>query len=106
MSDNLRTDDLTIPQGATFARQYPVTGISLVGATAAAQVRDVNGVLLYTFNPAVNSTAGTVTLQVAASDTWGLAFTKGVFNLLVTDVSGTVTEVVRGNVCVAPGVTR
>lgn len=114
MSDGLRTDELTIPQGVTWGRVYPVASVDLVGYTGRAQVRastaapsilhewsTVNGDLL------INPGAGTVTLKVdpATSSAW--TWTDGVFDILLTSGDSlTVLQLVRGTVTVAQTVTR
>lgn len=110
MGDGLRTDNLTIPQGETFAREYPVSGVSLDGATARAQVRATQsgtGTLLYTFAaPVIDSVAGTVTVQVPDDDSWAFEWTSGYWDLYVYTDAPSSVRVVGGTVTVSPGVTQ
>lgn len=110
MSDDIRTDNLVIPQGTTFSREYPITyptGTTLVSAKA--EIRTVYGAagaLLHSFTPVIDSVLGMITLQATPAESWAFGFATGVYNILATDSTGSVVEVARGCVTVAPGVTR
>lgn len=114
MSDGLRTDELTIPQGVTWGRTYPVTSPDLTGYTGRAQVRTskASGTVLHEWSTTngdliIDPVAKTVTLKVAPATSTAWTWTDGVFDVLLTSGdSNTVLQLVQGTVTVDQTVTR
>lgn len=120
VTDQLNVDFLYIPQGSTWRRAWPVLDsetdepLDLTGATARAQVRlyaKAPDVPLYEWTIAnggieidvLNSRVVLITTPVV-SNAW--TWTKGVYDILLTEQSGDVTRIVQGLVQVVSGVTR
>jgi hypothetical protein len=92
--------DLWLYQGDDFALTLTVTNpdgsaANLTGATFLAQVRDINGVLLATFNPTV--AANVVTLALPHAVTAGLP-AAGLWDCQMTGSSGSVQTLAGGAV--------
>jgi hypothetical protein len=83
--------------------------VDLTGYTANLQIRPypLSTVILYDASTHIvlGGTAGTITLTIPATDTAGFTWSKGVYDLILTDSSGNVTRLLEGTVKVSPGVT-
>jgi len=97
--------------GTGIMTTFPVT--DLTGYTADLQVRAAPGsptvlIELSTTNGGItlDPTTGTVTLNVSAAQTAALAWSQGVYDLLLTSSTGFVTRLAQGNVIVTQDVTR
>jgi hypothetical protein len=105
------TVNLLIDQGATFSTVINLedtTGapIDLTTYTGASQLRrhytSSNSV---SFNVSLSNT-GVVTLALTANQTAALTAGRYVYDVEVTDNSGTISRIVEGIVTVTPNVTR
>lgn len=113
---SLRTDDLVIPQGATWEIHWPVlnldgTPTDLTTWGVRAQVRaNVNAVtVLYEWNSAaanVSLLTGEVVLSVPASDSSAWVWTDGVYDVELFQSDGTVIRLTQGQIKVNKEVTR
>ena len=115
MSDYLVIDNVTIPQGTTFVRRYPVEalGTLFADATAAAQVRAsaASVDVLFSFTVTMvpdpdDPNSGTVQIACAPAASWGFDWTDGVFDVVVTESDSTKLRIAQGSVTVNAGVTR
>jgi hypothetical protein len=107
------SQNLTIEQGATFDWTYtPPAIVTLVGATAKAQLRSRTGDLLATFQTSdgtlvLGGAAGTVRFLVPAAVTalfnWADAAS---YDLFVTLADTTVRKFLAGMVSLVPAVTQ
>jgi hypothetical protein len=110
---------LTIYQGATFRKEItwkagdPALPVDLTDCTARMQVRqkvDSTDVLLAltTENSRITlgGTAGTIVLEVDATDTAAITWRTGVYDLEVEFTTGDVRRLLTGTVTVDPEVTR
>lgn len=116
MAVPLRTDDLLIPQGASWEVRWPInnpdgTPTDLTSWTIRAQVRESvsSAVVLHEWTTALgnamnvtNSVALTVDPAVSSAWTW----TAGVFDVELVNVDGRVWRVTQGTIRVDPEVTR
>ena len=111
--------NLKIYQGATFRNVTtwqtgkPAAPVNLTGCTARMQVRakitDSATLLnLTTENGGIElgGTAGTVTINISATDTAAIAWKGGVYDLEIVFSDGTVRRLLAGSVSVSPEVTR
>jgi len=117
------TYDLCIQQNATFSRIFVWTAyatgpntagaqpqpVDLTGFTAAMQIRayPLASAVLYdaSSNITLGGNAGTISLEIPAATTAGFTWWAAVYDLLLTDPSGSVTRFLNGSVTVSPGVT-
>lgn len=117
------TYNLQIYQGATFRQIFTWLSsvchtttagsqempVDLTGYTAAMQIR------AFALSPTVEYDAsnnltlggplGTITLLIPSSETEDFIWWAGVYDILLTDPSGTVTAFLTGTVTVIPGIT-
>ena len=113
---SLRTDDLVIPQGATWEIHWPVlnldgTPMDLTSWGVRAQIRtNVNAdTVLYEWNSTagnVSLLAGDVVLSVSASDSSAWDWSVGVYDVELFQPDGTVIRLTQGQVTVDKEVTR
>jgi hypothetical protein len=118
--------DLCIQQWATYLQAFtwlsPQVGangsqqqlpVDLTGYTATLQIRPYPQAttILYdassniTFGgPTGDPTTGIITITIPASVTAGFTWWSGVYDLLLTNLAGTVTRFTQGNVTVSAGV--
>lgn len=83
------------------------TPIDLTGATVVSKVKAKAGdtAVLVTFTcTVVDGPNGKITLGLTDSQTSSLAFTKGLYDVLVTDSTGFVTRYLEGNVVVSANI--
>ncbi len=116
MSQSLRTDDLTIPQGTTWKMQWPLTDdtgapLPLVGYTARCQFRartnSVDTLAEFTTeNQGIVLADSTLTLAVdpVASSAW--EWTSARYDVELVSADGSTTRITQGQVSVSPEVTR
>lgn len=106
--------NIFIDQGATFSTTVTIedgTGspLDLTGYTALAQIRKTYQSTTATeFTSTFDSdrTTGLITISLTDSQTTALEEGRYVYDLLITDVSGSKTRVVEGIVTVNPSVSR
>lgn len=110
---------ISILQGETFHKVYtwkagaPAVPVDLTGCTARMQVRAQvqNADVLLELSTAngrigLGGAAGTITLDLSATDTAALAWTLGVYDLEIVHPDGSVRRLMAGPVKVSPEVTR
>jgi hypothetical protein len=107
--------DLYIDQGTTFTRDFIYKGsdgtpIDLTGFTAQMMIRKTATAAspaVLDVAPTITALEGKITLSLTDEVTSALpAPFSGVYDLELTDGSGTVTRLVQGRVTIDPGVTR
>lgn len=114
MADLVRVDDLVIQQGDDRPLVWTLadsTGapVNLDGYTAVAQVRakPSSSTVLHewaTDDGSAVLSESAVTLKVADSETW--TWTRGVYDLHITDPTSSTTVIARGAITLIPAVTR
>lgn len=104
--------NLMVDQGSTFSTTLNLTDddgdpVNLTGFTAAGQIRkhysSSNSV---SFNITLGGANGTVTLALTSNASANIISGRYVYDVEVTDASGTVTRLFEGIVTVTPQVTR
>ena len=101
-----------VEQGADYALAITVnnavgTPYSLVGASAAAQIRaTVDAVPKIEFTCAVNETTSVITISLTAVQTSAITYATGVWDCELTELGGEVTRLLMGDVDISPEVTR
>lgn len=112
----MRTDNLVIPQGATWGNLWPLKDSdgntpTLTGWDGRAQVRTTHAsdVVLYEWSTALGNlnltTEGLLlTVEPAVSAAWD--WSKGVYDVELFHTDGTVIRLTQGAVTVDPEVTR
>lgn len=112
------TRNIGIDQYATFTigigyKDAQGDPVNLTGYSAAMQVRDSAGELLLSLSttPTANGSVLTVTplagtIDVLITDEDSATLTNGVYDLVITNGSGTKTRLIEGKVTVNPGVTH
>jgi hypothetical protein len=113
---SLRTDDLVIPQGATWEIHWPVlnldgtpTDLTTWGVRAQVRTNVSADTVLYEWNSAaanVSLLAGEVVLSVPASDSSAWPWTDGVYDVELFQSDGTVIRLTQGHIKVSKEVTR
>lgn len=113
---SLRTDDLVIPQGATWEIHWPVlnldgTPTDLTTWSVRAQIRtNVNAnTTLYEWSSAAGNVlllSGEIVLSVPASTSSAWTWTDGVYDVELFQPDGTVIRLTQGHVTVDKEVTR
>lgn len=105
--------NLFIDQGTDFSVVVDVqdaTGSvqNLTGYTSAAQIRKTYGSssAAATFTCSHNGVGGQVTMSLTDTVTTALEAGRYVYDLMVTDGSGSKSRIVEGQATVTPGVTR
>ena len=105
--------NIFIDQGTDFAVQVDLTDtvgdvLNLTGFTATAQLRKTYGSSssAATFTCSHNGVGGTVTMTLTDTVTTALEAGRYVYDLMITDGSGSKSRVVEGQATVTPGVTR
>ena len=118
LAEKAGTLHLTIEQGATFNpvltwKDQAGTPIDLTGYTARMQIRATvdSSTVIHELSTAngeltLGGTAGTITFGIPAATTAGFTFDEAVYDLELTDASGVVTRLLKGNVYLSPEVTR
>lgn len=115
--DCCNTADLCIPQGATFSRviRYKADGanVNLTGYTARMQIRPTAASATTTLSLttengriALGGSAGTITLNISATDTAAITAGRYVYDLELVSAGGIVTRLLQGIVTVSANVTR
>ena len=105
--------NIFIDQGADFTTTVTVTdsngdAVSLVGYSAAAQIRKSYSSSTSTaFTASIsNASGGEITITLSDTQTAALEAGRYVYDVLITASGGTKTRVVEGQVTVNPSVTR
>jgi hypothetical protein len=114
MADLVVRDNVVITQGDDRPVSWTLTdstgsAVDLTGYTARAQVRvrPAAPEVLHEWSTeagTITLTGSTVALSTADSETW--TWTRGVYDVHLTDFSGRTEVVVRGSVVLVPGITR
>jgi len=93
---------LTITVNDTLGAPY-----SLVGASAAAQIREtVDAVPKIAFTCSINEVTSVITISLTAVQTAGITYATGVWDCELTELGGVVTRLLEGDVDISPEVTR
>lgn len=117
-SDDLNIEFLTIPQGSNWRRAWPIldedTGepLNLTDATAKGAVAAYPGATPYheftTINGGIeidtNNSYVILNITPEVSNSW-TSWRQGVYDIVLTEASGTVTRIVQGVITINPGVT-
>ena len=105
--------NIFIDQGATFTTTVTVTdssgsAVNLSGYSVAAQIRKTFlSASATAFTASIsNASSGEITISLSPTQTAALEAGRFVYDVLITDSSGTKTRVVEGQVTVNPSVTR
>tara|TARA_R100001509_G_C4739059_1_gene172567 strand:+ start:10 stop:342 length:333 start_codon:yes stop_codon:yes gene_type:complete len=105
--------NIFIDQGADFTTTVTVTdsngdAVSLVGYSAAAQIRKSHSSSTSTaFTASIsNASGGEITITLSDTQTAALEAGRYVYDVLITASGGDKTRVVEGQVTVNPSVTR
>ena len=105
--------NIFIDQGATFTTTVTVTdssgsAVNLSGYSVAAQIRKSHqSTSSVAFTASVSdASSGEITISLTPTQTAALEQGRYVYDVLITDSSGTKTRVVEGQVTVNPSVTR
>ena len=105
--------NIFIDQGTDFTVQVDCTDtagdvLNLTGFTATAQIRKTYGSssAAATFTCSHNGVGGQVTMTLTDTVTTALEAGRYVYDLMVTDGSGSKSRIVEGQATVTPGVTR
>ena len=117
MADQLRHDDLTIPQGTDYKVQWPLRDgdgnplVSMTGWTARAQARlrleDTDTVAEWTTeNDGILLADSTLTLVVADTESTDWEWRRARYDIELVTPTGDVTRLTEGYITVAPEVTR
>lgn len=113
--------DLCIQQWATYLQAFTwlspqivsngsqqVLPVDLTGYTATLEIRafPLAPIILYdaSSNITLGGPTGIITINIPASTTGGFTWWAGVYDLLLTDLTGRTTRFAQGNVTVSPGV--
>lgn len=105
-------NDIVIDQGTTFSTVINLVDdannpIPLAGYSAVAQIKRWYTSMTSTpFVTTINTTAGSVTLQLSAGTTMNLVHGRYVYDVDVIDAANNISRVVEGIVTVTPGVTN
>uniref|UniRef100_A0A6M3KMZ3 Putative tail protein n=1 Tax=viral metagenome TaxID=1070528 RepID=A0A6M3KMZ3_9ZZZZ len=101
-----------VEQGADYILEVTVNdtvGVpySLVGASAAAQIREtIDAVPKIEFVCVVDEATSVITLSLTAVVTAGIDYTEGFWDCELTEADGVVTRLLYGDVDISPEVTR
>ena len=102
-----------IDQGADFSTTISLTDsngdvLSLTGYTAAGQLRKTFGssTVAATFTTALSAASGQVTLTLSDVTTASMEAGRYVYDVLITDGSGTKTRILEGQATLTPSVSR
>ena len=106
--------NIFIDQGADFSTTVTISdangsALDLTGYTALAQVRKTyasSTATAFTADFAADRTTGQITISLTDTQTTALEAGRYVYDLLVTNASGTKTRVVEGIATVNPSVSR
>lgn len=109
---------ITIYQGETFSKVItwktgdPENPVNLTGYTARMQIRkkygsDIVLLSLTTENGGITlgGSAGTIILNISATDTSNINWTTGVYDLELVSAGGTVKRLLQGTIKISPEVT-
>ena len=103
---------LVIDQGTTFSSTLNLTDdngdpLDLAGYTANSQMRKwYTSSNSLSFSTSINTSIGTVTLSLSSNQTNAIVPGRYVYDVELTDNSGSVSRIVEGIITVTPQVTR
>ena len=105
--------NLYIDQGADYSTTISLTdsngdSLSLTGYTAVGQVRKTFGssTVAATFTTTLSASSGQVTLTLSDTTTAAMEAGRYVYDVLITDGSGTKTRILEGQATLTPSVSR
>tara|TARA_B110000459_G_scaffold160568_1_gene176369 strand:+ start:214 stop:546 length:333 start_codon:yes stop_codon:yes gene_type:complete len=105
--------NLYIDQGADYSTTISLTDsngdvLSLTGYTAVGQVRKTFGssTAAATFTTTLSAASGQVTLTLSDTTTAAMEAGRYVYDVLITDGSGTKTRILEGQATLTPSVSR
>ena len=105
--------NLYIDQGADYSTTVSLTDsngdvLSLTGYTAAGQIRKTFGSssVAASFGAALSAGTGQITLTLTDTVTASIESGRYVYDVLITDGSGTKTRILEGHATVTPSVSR
>jgi hypothetical protein len=104
--------NLKIDQGSDFSTSITLTdddgsALNLTGYTGAAQLRKYyTSTTSIDFNVDVDANTGAVSLSMTSNTTNHIEAGRYVYDVELTDTSGTVSRILEGIVTITPGVTR
>ena len=105
--------NLYIDQGADYSTTISLTDsngdvLSLTGYSAAGQLRKTFGssTVAATFTTALSAASGQVTLTLSDVTTASMEAGRYVYDVLITDGSGTKTRILEGQATLTPSVSR
>jgi len=105
--------NLYIDQGADYSTTISLTDsngdvLSLTGYTAAGQLRKTFGssTVAATFTTVLSAASGQVTLTLSDVTTASMEAGRYVYDVLITDGSGTKTRILEGQATLTPSVSR
>lgn len=105
--------NLYIDQGADYSTTISLTDsngniLSLTGYSAAGQIRKTFGSssVAATFVIALSAASGQITLTLADTVTAAVSSGRYVYDVIITDGSGTKTRILEGHATVTPSVSR
>jgi len=105
--------NIYIDQGCDFSITIDVTDaagnvLDMTDYTAEAQIRKTysSSSVTSTFTTAINETGGQVNVSLTSTQTSAIESGRYVYDVNVTDASGSTSRVVEGQAIITPGVTR
>ena len=105
--------NLYLEQGTSFSTTITLDDVylnsyNLVGYTASSQMRKsyYSANTAAVFSASINTTAGTITLNLDAPTTSNISPGRYVYDAVIIDSHNTVTRILEGIIDVSPGVTR
>lgn len=112
----IRRDNFTVPQGTDWGVRWVLTDpagkpIDTSGWTVRSQIRrrHNSAEILHEWSSALGNATivdSSVTLSIPHAISSGWSWSKGVYDVEVTDSNGVVTRLTQGTITVSPEVTR
>lgn len=105
--------NIYIDQGCDFSITIDVTDaagnvLDMTDYTASAQIRKTysSSLVTATFSTAINEVGGQVNVSLTSTQTSAIESGRYVYDVNITDASGSTSRVVEGQAIITPGVTR
>ena len=105
--------NIYIDQGCDFSITIDVTDaagnvLDMTDYTASAQIRKTysSSSVTATFSTAINEVGGQVNVSLTSTQTSAIESGRYVYDVNITDASGSTSRVVEGQAIITPGVTR
>ena len=105
--------NIYIDQGCDFSITIDVTDaagnvLDMTDYTAEAQIRKTysSSSVTATFSTAINESGGQVNVSLTSTQTSAIESGRYVYDVNITDASGSTSRVVEGQAIITPGVTR